>query len=93
MTPKECEAKFQVELTNYRQTGNPKSWEWVWICVQECCSNTIKSKAKGLVIPDFDGKVTDSVIKVMEKIQGGFNGTRDGTRLTAPILEKFSILP
>jgi hypothetical protein len=73
MTPKECEAKFQLELANYRQTGNPKSCEWVWICVQECCSNTIKSKAKGLVIPDFDGKVTDSVIKVMEKIQNGTN--------------------
>ena len=72
MTPKECEAKFQLELANYRQTGNPKSWEWVWICVQECCSNTIKSKAKGLVIPDFDGKVTDSVIKVMEKMQNGW---------------------
>ena len=47
MTPKECEAKFQEELKKYRLTGNSKSWEWVWICVQECCSNTIKSKAKG----------------------------------------------
>jgi hypothetical protein len=76
MTPKECEAKFQVELANYRQTGNSKSWENIWICVQECCSNTIKSKAKGLVIPDFDGKVTDSVIKVMEKIQSGTDPKR-----------------
>ena len=69
MTPKECEAKFQEELKKYRLTGNSKSWEWIWICVQECCSNTIKSKAKGLVIPDFDGKVTDSVIKEIEKFE------------------------
>lgn len=76
MTPKECEAKFQEELAKYRADGNSKSWECIWLCVQECCSNTIKSKVKGLVIPDFDGKVTDSVIKVMEKIQNGTDPKR-----------------
>lgn len=43
----------------------------MWRLVQSCCSNIAKSKLKGVVCPDFDGKVTDATIVVMKKIKLG----------------------
>ena len=76
MTPKEIEARFQQELIKYRETQDKKAWDNMWLCVQECCSNMIKNKAKGIVIPDFDGKVIDSTCKIMEKILNGTDPKR-----------------
>ena len=78
MTPKEIEADFQIAWESYwhhetTKTGQQKQWNRMWLDVNEACSNLIKNKAKGLVIPDFDGKVTDSVLLVMNKLA---NGTR-----------------
>lgn len=43
----------------------------MWFMVQDCCSNIAKSKLKGVICPDFDGKVMDATLKCMQKIKGG----------------------
>lgn len=73
MIPKECEEQFQIELSRYRDTGSKTSWNLMWYMVSDCCSNIAKSKLKGVVCPDFEGKVTDATIKCMEKIMEGEN--------------------
>ena len=73
MVPKECERQFQVELEEYRQGENKRSWERMWSLVQECCSNLAKSKLRGVSCPDFDGKVMDATLKCMQKIMDGEN--------------------
>lgn len=73
MVPKECEERFQMELTLYRLDGNKKSWDRMWLLVNDCCSNLAKSKLKGIICPEFEGKVMDATIKCMEKIQKGEN--------------------
>ena len=76
MTPKEIELYFQKELKEYRITQDKRAWDNMWLYVHECCSNLTKSKSKGLIIPDFNGKVTDATIKVMEKIKDGTDPKR-----------------
>lgn len=71
MIPKECEEQFQIELRKYRATESKISWNLMWYMVSDCCSNIAKSKLKGIVCPDFEGKVTDATIKCMEKIMEG----------------------
>ena len=71
MIPKKCEEQFQIELRKYRLDENKKSWDRMWFMVQDCCSNIAKSKLKGVICPDFDGKVMDATIKCMQKIKGG----------------------
>ena len=73
MIPKECEEQFQIELNRYRNTGSKTSWNLMWYMVSDCCSNIAKSKLKGVMCPDFEGKVTDATIKCMEKIMEGEN--------------------
>jgi hypothetical protein len=73
MIPKECEEQFQIELKRYRATQSDKSWNLMWMMVSDCCSNIAKSKLKGIICPDFEGKVTDATIKCMQKIMEGDN--------------------
>ena len=73
MTPKECEEQFQIELKEYRESQSKKSWELMWHLVSYCCSDLAKLKLKGVVCPDFEGKVTDATIKCMQKILDGEN--------------------
>lgn len=71
MIPKECEEQFQIELRKYRLNENKRSWEQMWLMVQDCCSNIAKSKLKGVICQDFDGKVLDATLKCMQKIKDG----------------------
>lgn len=73
MELKECEGRFQMELTLYRLDGNKRSWDKMWELVHFCCSNLAKLKLKGVRCPEFDGKVMDATIKCMELIKGGQN--------------------
>lgn len=73
MIPKECEEQFQIELKRYRATQSNNSWNLMWMMVSDCCSNIAKSKLKGIICPDFEGKVTDATIKCMQKIMEGEN--------------------
>ena len=73
MELKECEGRFQTELTLYRLDGNKRSWDKMWELVHFCCSNLAKLKLKGVRCPEFDGKVMDATIKCMELIKGGQN--------------------
>lgn len=71
--PKEAEEQFQIELTRYRETESKTSWNLMWYLVSDCCSNIAKSKLKGIVCPDFEGKIMDATIKCMQKIKDGEN--------------------
>lgn len=71
MIPKECEEQFQIELRKYRLNENKRSWDRMWFMVQDCCSNIAKSKLKGVICPDFDGKIMDATLKCMQKIKDG----------------------
>lgn len=86
MIPKECEEKFQMELTLYRLNGNKKSWDSMWMLVNDCCSNLAKSKLKGVICPDFDGKVMDATVKCMEKIMQGENPVKLSSFCYYPVI-------
>ena len=73
MIPKECERQFQIELGEYRQNEDKRSWDRMWSLVQVCCTNLAKSKLRGVTCPDFDGKIMDATLKCMQKIRDGEN--------------------
>lgn len=86
MIPKECEEQFQIELKKYRETASDTSWNLMWYMVNDCCSNIAKSKIKGVVCPDFEGKVTDATIKCMEKIMEGENPVKLSSFCYYPVI-------
>ena len=73
LTPKECEHLFQEELYKYRLNQEKSHWDNLWMLVHHCCSNQAKAKLKGVICPDFEGKVTDATLKCMTKILDGEN--------------------
>ena len=50
---------------------NPKKlyWDQMFMEVLNCCTSQCKKKAKGIIMPDLEGKALDATCKAMQKIK------------------------
>lgn len=65
------EQRFQDALSGWLSNNNAESWNTMWICVLDCCTNICKSKAKNKYIPELDQKALDATIYIMDFIRRG----------------------
>lgn len=68
---KQREIDFQELQSSYFNNGDKKAWDTMWMYVRDACSNSAKKQLKGILTDDFDGKVTDATMLVMNKIKSG----------------------
>lgn len=59
---------FYDSYKNWLETSNKKYWDQMFIEVINCCTSLCKKKAKGIIMPDLEGKALDAACKVMQKI-------------------------
>lgn len=62
-------SRFYAAYTLWLVDSNKKSWDTMWIEINNCLMSQAKIKAKGIVIPDMEGRMMDATIKAMDKIQ------------------------
>ena len=62
-------SKFYAAYTLWLVNENKSSWDTMWFEVNNCLLSQAKKKAKGIVIPDLEGRIMDATIKAMDKIQ------------------------
>lgn len=67
---KEREREFQVLQEEYFNTHSKKSWDSMWSYVYDACSNSAKKQLK-VFTEDFEGKVLNATMDVMNKIKEG----------------------
>mgnify|MGYP003397621523 CR=1 FL=1 len=60
---------FYKAYKSWLDTNNKKYWDIMFIEVLNCCTSQCKKKAKGIILPDLEGKAIDATCKVMQKIQ------------------------
>lgn len=84
---KQQEIDFQKYLKEYRETGSTESWHRMWPLVQSAVSNIMKSKLKGIIAEDFEGKVIEATLRVMTKIKQGTNPEKLSSFVYFPIIE------
>lgn len=61
-------SKFYTAYGSWLNNENKKDWDIMWLEVNECLMSQAKKKAKGIRIPDLEGRIMDATIKAMEKI-------------------------
>lgn len=60
---------FYNAYSEWLKTSQKKFWDIMFMEVLNCCESQAKKKAKGIVLPDLEGKSLDAACKAMEKIQ------------------------
>ena len=68
-TEKYDNSKFYAAYTLWLVNENKHSWDTMWFEVNNCLMSQAKLKAKGIRIPDLEGRIMDATIKAMDKIQ------------------------
>ena len=60
---------FYEAYNSWKETNNKKFWDIMFIEVLNCCTSQAKSKARGIVMPDLEGKAIDATCKAMDRIK------------------------
>lgn len=59
---------FYDAYTQWLIDGNKQCWDVMWFEINNCLMSQAKLKAKGIKIPDLEGRMMDATIKAMDKI-------------------------
>lgn len=86
---KNREIEFQECQSKYRASGDKPSWNRMWTLIYDTCSNIAKSKLKGVVVNEFDGKCMDATCIVMEKIRNGTDVGKMSSFCYFPVIGTF----
>ena len=60
---------FYDSYSKWLETSQKKYWDQMFMEVLNCCISQCKKKAKGIVMPDLEGKALDAACKAMQKIK------------------------
>ena len=60
---------FYDSYKKWQETSQKKYWDQMFMEVLNCCTSQCKKKAKGIIMPDLEGKALDATCKVMQKIK------------------------
>ena len=60
---------FYEAYSHWLENEDKPSWDTMWFEINNCIMSQAKIKAKGIRIPELEGRMMDATIKAMDKIK------------------------